>query len=166
MRLKPGKTATAADLERRNHKTAVSSAQASSWLLRLGGCLVDVGPNHVGRCYVPSGEAHGMQKLKVAPEPSFCDAHAHALRLGRSAIPHPHGLHLGNYSVHTSAQALQTGERRILSRGMLAGRPDDISTCRGRPTKPAAADSLGVCGRKGPRDGVRLRSGNWCRTAC
>ena len=30
-----------------------------------------------------------------------------------SAIPHPHELHLGNYSVHTSAQALQTGEARI-----------------------------------------------------
>lgn len=30
-----------------------------------------------------------------------------------SAIPHPHELHLGNYSVHTSATALQTGERRI-----------------------------------------------------
>lgn len=30
-----------------------------------------------------------------------------------SAIPHPHELHLGNYSVHTSAEALQTGEARI-----------------------------------------------------
>lgn len=30
-----------------------------------------------------------------------------------SAIPHPHELHLGNYSVHTSAQALEIGERRI-----------------------------------------------------
>jgi redox-sensitive bicupin YhaK (pirin superfamily) len=30
-----------------------------------------------------------------------------------SAIPHPHELHLGNYSVHTSAQALQLGEGRI-----------------------------------------------------
>jgi redox-sensitive bicupin YhaK (pirin superfamily) len=30
-----------------------------------------------------------------------------------SAIPHPHELHLGNYSVHTSAHALEMGERRI-----------------------------------------------------
>jgi redox-sensitive bicupin YhaK (pirin superfamily) len=30
-----------------------------------------------------------------------------------SAVPHAHALHLGNYSVHTSAQALATGERRI-----------------------------------------------------
>jgi redox-sensitive bicupin YhaK (pirin superfamily) len=30
-----------------------------------------------------------------------------------SAVPHDHELHLGDYSVHTSAQALQAGERRI-----------------------------------------------------
>jgi redox-sensitive bicupin YhaK (pirin superfamily) len=30
-----------------------------------------------------------------------------------SAVPHDHELHLGNYSVHTSAQALAAGERRI-----------------------------------------------------
>lgn len=30
-----------------------------------------------------------------------------------SAVPHPYELHLGNYSVHTSAQALVAGERRI-----------------------------------------------------
>lgn len=30
-----------------------------------------------------------------------------------SAIPHPYGLHLGNYSVHTSAAALALGEQRI-----------------------------------------------------
>src|SRR5262249_15122306 len=30
-----------------------------------------------------------------------------------SAVPHPHSLHLGRYSVHTSAAALAAGERRI-----------------------------------------------------
>ncbi|PZQ10513.1 MAG: hypothetical protein DI564_15720 [Rhodanobacter denitrificans] len=30
-----------------------------------------------------------------------------------SAVPHPHDLHLGYYSVHTSAQALRTGEANI-----------------------------------------------------
>lgn len=30
-----------------------------------------------------------------------------------SAVPHPHPLHLGYYSVHTSEQALAMGERRI-----------------------------------------------------
>jgi redox-sensitive bicupin YhaK (pirin superfamily) len=29
------------------------------------------------------------------------------------AVPHPYPLHLGSYSVHTSAQALATGERNI-----------------------------------------------------
>lgn len=34
-----------------------------------------------------------------------------------SAVPHPHPLHLGYYSVHTSAAALETGERRIADLG-------------------------------------------------
>lgn len=34
-----------------------------------------------------------------------------------SAVPHPYSLHLGNYSVHTSAQALEAGERRIVELG-------------------------------------------------
>lgn len=39
-----------------------------------------------------------------------------------SAIPHPHELYLGNYSVHTSAAALDAGEQRIaaLHRTMVA----------------------------------------------
>jgi redox-sensitive bicupin YhaK (pirin superfamily) len=39
-----------------------------------------------------------------------------------SAIPHPHELHLGYYSVHTSAAALAAGEQRIaeLHSGMVA----------------------------------------------
>lgn len=36
-----------------------------------------------------------------------------------SAVPHPHELHMGSYSVHTSAQALQIGERGIRERGQL-----------------------------------------------
>ncbi len=34
-----------------------------------------------------------------------------------SAVPHPHPLHLGMYSVHTSAEALAQGERRIAELG-------------------------------------------------
>ena len=53
----------------------------------------------------------------VAFEPSIepIDFHASAdteFVLG-SAVPHPHGLALGNYSVHTSPQTLMAGERRI-----------------------------------------------------
>jgi hypothetical protein len=31
-----------------------------------------------------------------------------------SAVPHPYELHLGAYSVHTSADALEAGERNLL----------------------------------------------------
>lgn len=34
-----------------------------------------------------------------------------------AAAPHPHPLHLGSYSVHTSAEALAAGERRIAELG-------------------------------------------------
>jgi hypothetical protein len=34
-----------------------------------------------------------------------------------SAVPHPHELHLGYYSVHTSSEALERGERRIAELG-------------------------------------------------
>jgi len=34
-----------------------------------------------------------------------------------TAIPHPHDLHLGAYSVHTSAAALVEGEREIVRVG-------------------------------------------------
>jgi hypothetical protein len=34
-----------------------------------------------------------------------------------SAVPHPHDLVLGNYSVHTSGDALQAGEAGIASIG-------------------------------------------------
>jgi redox-sensitive bicupin YhaK (pirin superfamily) len=42
-----------------------------------------------------------------------------------SAVPHPYELHLGHYSVHTSAEALARGERRIAELGAkLAGTGD------------------------------------------
>jgi redox-sensitive bicupin YhaK (pirin superfamily) len=36
-----------------------------------------------------------------------------------SAVPHPHALHTGYYSVHTSAEALERGERGIRERQQL-----------------------------------------------
>ncbi|WP_321950954.1 pirin family protein [Paraburkholderia bannensis] len=41
------------------------------------------------------------------------EAHGDARFVLGSAIPHPHDLHLGNYSVHTSKAALIEGEREI-----------------------------------------------------
>ena len=48
-----------------------------------------------------------------------------------SAVPHPHPLHLGYYSVHTSAQALEAGERRIAELGEQMQRAGDRRTASG-----------------------------------
>ncbi|KAB2913573.1 MAG: pirin family protein [Hyphomicrobiaceae bacterium] len=48
-----------------------------------------------------------------------------------SAVPHPHTLHLGNYSVHTSAEALARGERRIAELGRRLKEQGDRSTASG-----------------------------------
>jgi redox-sensitive bicupin YhaK (pirin superfamily) len=48
-----------------------------------------------------------------------------------SAVSHPHPLHLGNYSVHTSAQALETGERHIAELGRKLKESGNRSTASG-----------------------------------
>ena len=48
-----------------------------------------------------------------------------------SAIPHRHALHLGNYSVHTSAGALASGERRIAELGRALAEEGDRRTRSG-----------------------------------
>lgn len=48
-----------------------------------------------------------------------------------SAVPHPHPLHLGHYSVHTSAEALTTGERRIAELGQKLNEAGDRQTASG-----------------------------------
>lgn len=48
-----------------------------------------------------------------------------------SAVPHPHALHMGNYSVHTSAQALAAGEQRIRDLGRKLKAAGDRSTASG-----------------------------------
>jgi len=69
---------------------------------------------HVGRVLVPapvtSGELVVFEASSDAIE--FVAEVDCAFVLG-SAIPHPHDLVLGSYSVHTSAQALADGEREI-----------------------------------------------------
>lgn len=68
-----------------------------------------------------AGEPIGMGEL-VAFEPSgqaidFVAAGDTAFVLG-SAVPHPHALVMGSYSVHTSQDALQRGEAEIRRLGM------------------------------------------------
>lgn len=48
-----------------------------------------------------------------------------------SAVPHPYPLHLGSYSVHTSAQALEAGERRIAELGRRLKNAGDRRTASG-----------------------------------
>jgi redox-sensitive bicupin YhaK (pirin superfamily) len=48
-----------------------------------------------------------------------------------SAVPHPHELHLGYYSVHTSAEALERGERRIAELGAKLAEAGDRRTGSG-----------------------------------
>ena len=48
-----------------------------------------------------------------------------------SAVPHPHDLHLGYYSVHTSAEALAAGERRIQELGERLRAARDRRTASG-----------------------------------
>jgi redox-sensitive bicupin YhaK (pirin superfamily) len=48
-----------------------------------------------------------------------------------SAKPHPHDLHLGHYSVHTSAEALERGERRIAELGKKLAMAGDRATRTG-----------------------------------
>lgn len=48
-----------------------------------------------------------------------------------SAVPHPYPLHLGNYSVHTTAQTLEAGERRITELGRKLQEAGDRKTASG-----------------------------------
>lgn len=48
-----------------------------------------------------------------------------------SAVPHPYELHLGYYSVHTSADALARGEARIAELGQKLQRAGDRRTASG-----------------------------------
>jgi len=48
-----------------------------------------------------------------------------------SAVPHPHPLHLGSYSVHTSAAALAQGEHRIAELGRQLQQRGNLLTASG-----------------------------------
>ena len=79
-----------------------------AWLAMSSGNLVDETPADAGELVVfKTGE--GDQSLRAGAEGA-------SLVLG-SAMPHAYPLHLGNYSVHTSALALAKGEARIEALG-------------------------------------------------
>jgi redox-sensitive bicupin YhaK (pirin superfamily) len=73
------------------------------WIATGAGAVAVPDPIHPGElaAFEPSNAAVEFQAL------SDCE-----FMLG-SAVPHPHALVLGTYSVHTSAEALREGESRI-----------------------------------------------------
>ena len=79
------------------------------WLSVSKGSLDAEGP-------VRAGELAVFEPGNAALDVQAGDAGDAVFVLG-SAVPHPHDLALGNYSVHTSAQALQVGEARIAELG-------------------------------------------------
>jgi redox-sensitive bicupin YhaK (pirin superfamily) len=84
------------------------------WIAVASGAVETGAPVSAGEMAVfESGESPIALENKGADDAVFV--------LG-SAAPHRHELHLGNYSVHTSAQALEAGEARIveLRRKMIA----------------------------------------------
>lgn len=59
------------------------------------------------------------------------DEHIGAVFVIGSAVPHPHELHLGYYSVHTSREALKKGEQRIRELGLQLQAAGDRRTASG-----------------------------------
>jgi redox-sensitive bicupin YhaK (pirin superfamily) len=80
-----------------------------AWLAIAEGAL-DAGEN------IPAGEMAVFETAE-APIRLMATGESDSVFVLGSAMPHPHDLHLGYYSVHTSAEALERGERRIAELG-------------------------------------------------
>lgn len=81
------------------------------WLALAKGKLQAGGPIDAGELVVfAAGEAPISLEASGDREAVFVLA---------SAVPHPYDLYMGSYSVHTSMQALEKGERRIAELGRL-----------------------------------------------
>lgn len=79
--------------------------QPVAWLAVAKGLLVGATPADAGEMVIfhPSQQAITLE----------ASADGDAIFVIGSAAPHPHELHLGNYSVHTSAESLALGEANI-----------------------------------------------------
>lgn len=94
--LKPGET----------WRYETPAGHTAGWLAVASGAVMLDAPASAGELVI-FDDSDGAIEMR-----STGDADA-KLVLG-SAAPHPHSLHLGNYSVHTSADALKAGERHIM----------------------------------------------------
>jgi redox-sensitive bicupin YhaK (pirin superfamily) len=87
-------------------------AQPVAWLAVASGQLVGVTPADEGEMVMFD---QSQQPITLEASPS-----SDTIFVIGSAAPHPHDLHLGNYSVHTSADSLGLGEANIERlRGLL-----------------------------------------------
>lgn len=66
-----------------------------------------------GELEIPAGVRAGDMVVLAASETIGFKARTDVAFVLGSAVPHPHALVLGNYSVHTSHDALREGEKRI-----------------------------------------------------
>jgi hypothetical protein len=100
----------------------VTLAAGERWTYRppaghtVGWLALTEGTLQAGASVIAAGEMVLFQHGEVPIDLQASDNEAAVFVLG-SALPHPHPLHLGYYSVHTSAQALAAGERRIAELG-------------------------------------------------
>jgi redox-sensitive bicupin YhaK (pirin superfamily) len=85
---------------------------------------------------VDAGEQLSAGEMAVfdrgeAPLRLTADGDEDAVFVLGSAVPHPHDLHLGYYSVHSSPEALERGERRIAELGEKLAAAGDRRTGSG-----------------------------------
>jgi redox-sensitive bicupin YhaK (pirin superfamily) len=93
------------------------------WLALAQGALVAVSPIGAGEMVVFE---HGEKPIELQASRT-----EDAVFVLGSAVPHPYPLHLGNYSVHTTAQALEAGESRITELGRKLQEAGDRKTASG-----------------------------------
>ena len=80
-------------------------AQAHGWLAVASGQLVGATPARAGEMLIFE---HSQQAITLEADPD-----SETIFVIGSAAPHLHELHMGNYSVHTSASSLAQGEANI-----------------------------------------------------
>jgi redox-sensitive bicupin YhaK (pirin superfamily) len=95
----------------------------SAWLALAEGGL-DAGDRLSAGEMVVFGNGEGGVRLTATGD-------ADAVFVIGSALPHPYPLHLGNYSVHTSAETLAIGEARIAELGRKMAAAGDRQTKTG-----------------------------------
>src|SRR5207248_11267195 len=90
--------------------------------------IVQVG---LGAGDILSGGEMSVFEPGEAPIKLTAVGEAEAVFVLGSAVPHPHDLHLGYYSVHTSAEELAHGEARIAELGAKLAATGDRRTGSG-----------------------------------